>query len=84
MISEKPLRDFGNRHPPAAKRLSTWAKAVKGGTFNNLVDLKRTFGSVDYARVNSKEAYVFNVGGNNYRVIAAVHCKGQRLYVRAV
>lgn len=44
------------------------------------MQLKRTFASVDYV-----DGYtVFDVGGNRYRLIAAIHYDKQRLYVRHV
>lgn len=30
------------------------------------------------------DRYVFNIGGNNFRLVAAIHFKIQCLYVRAV
>jgi mRNA interferase HigB len=43
-------------------------------------DLRKTFSAVD--RVG--QFYVFDIGGNKYRIIAAIHFDKQRLYVRHV
>ena len=48
--------------------------------WRNLAELKRTFSTADQvARLT-----VFNVGGNNYRLIARVEFERQEVYIRAV
>jgi mRNA interferase HigB len=42
--------------------------------------VRRAFNSADYVAPYT----VFDVGGNNFRVIAAIHYNGQRLYIRFV
>lgn len=84
VISQKPLKLFGERHPNAKASLAAWYRTARRGAFNNLAELRRTFGSVDYVNVQGKGVYVFNVGGNNYRIVAVIHFNGQRLYVRAM
>ncbi|MGH7933769.1 MAG: type II toxin-antitoxin system HigB family toxin [Candidatus Binataceae bacterium] len=44
--------------------------------------MKRTFASVDLVPVEGRDFYVFNIGGNKYRLIAAIHFNTQRLFVR--
>jgi mRNA interferase HigB len=84
VISEKPLRDFANTHADARTPLGGWLKLAKHGTFRNLAELKRTFGGVDMVSVKQKNLYVFNIGGNKYRLVAAVHFNTQMLFVRHV
>ena len=64
--------------------LNAWFTTANKGSFKNLVELKRTFGSVDYVPVGKREFYVFNIGGNKYRLSAAIHFNMQRLFVRHV
>ena len=49
-------------------------------SFHHLADLRRTFASVDQV----DGLTVFDIGGNKYRLIAAVHYNRQKVYVRAV
>jgi mRNA interferase HigB len=84
VISVKALRDFWRNHPQAEMPLRAWFKASTKGTFKNLAELKHTFGSVDYVPVGKKEFYVFNVGGNKFRLVAAIHFNTQMLFVRHV
>jgi mRNA interferase HigB len=84
VTSEKPLRAFAAKHPNAAVPLSAWKKLMRGGTFRNPVELKRTFGSVDMVPVKGHDFYVFDIGGNKYRLVAAIHFNTQKLFVRHV
>lgn len=84
MISQKALRAFTHKHADAAAPLRAWLKLARRGRFQSLVELERTFASVDVVTVNGRSFYVFNIGGNKYRLIAAVHFNAQRLFVRHI
>jgi mRNA interferase HigB len=84
VISQKALRDFGGKHADAATPLRAWLKLARHGSFRNLAELKRTFASVDLVPVKGRDFYVFNIGGNKYRLIAAIHFNSQRLFVRHI
>lgn len=45
-----------------------WLTAVKNADWNTPEDIKKTFGSADLLGKRS-ERIVFNIGGNNYRII---------------
>ncbi|MGH8779082.1 type II toxin-antitoxin system HigB family toxin [Paraburkholderia sp.] len=80
VISNKALVDFSGKHPDALVPLQIWRKTIEAGTFGNFAGLKRAFNATD--KVGS--FYVFDIGGNKYRLIAAVHFNVQKLYVRYV
>ena len=80
MISRKRLRDFAHRYPDADGPLAAWYRIMKHMNFSSFGELKRTFGSAD--KVGSLT--VFNVAGNRYRLVAAVHYNRRRVYVRHV
>ena len=54
--------------------------ATKSATWKSLADVKRTFSSAD----TYKQFTIFNIGGSKYRLIAAIHFDGGRVYVRHV
>lgn len=60
--------------------MEAWYRVVKNTGFANFNDVRRAFNSADYVAPYT----VFDVGGNNFRVIAAIHYNGQRLYIRFV
>ncbi|MFP3179201.1 MAG: type II toxin-antitoxin system HigB family toxin [Paraburkholderia sp.] len=57
-----------------------WRKTIEAGAFSNFAALKQAFNATD--RVG--DFYVFDIGGNKFRLIAAVHFNVQKLYVRHV
>ena len=80
LISNKTLREFAAVHPDADEALQNWRRLVERGAFHSFAELRTTFASVD--KVGDR--YVFNIGGNKYRLIAGIHFTAQRLYVKAV
>jgi mRNA interferase HigB len=84
VISNKPLRNFAKQYVDAGTPLQAWRKLVEHGRFRNLAELKKTINSVDIVPVKNQDYYVFNIGGNKYRLIATVHFNAQRLFVRHV
>jgi len=80
VISNKTLVDFASRYPEANVPLQTWRKLVEAGTFDGFAQLKASFGAID--RVG--DFYVFDIGGNKFRLITAIHFDRQMLFVRAV
>jgi mRNA interferase HigB len=53
---------------------------VELGTFAHFAQLKATFASVD--KVGAR--YVFNLGGNKYRLVAAIAFQPGLMWVKAV
>lgn len=80
LISNKALREFASIHLPAEAPLQGWRRIVEQSAFRNFAELKLAFNIVD--KVGG--LLVFNIAGNHYRLIAAIHFNTQILYVRAV
>jgi mRNA interferase HigB len=80
VISRKALRDFWEIWPDAQTPLVAWFRIVEIGRFEDFNALKATFGSVDYVAPFT----VFDIGGNKFRIIAAIHYNRQKLYIRRV
>ena len=80
VISNKALKLFSQRHGQAERPLQEWRRTIEKNRFQSFADLKRMFGSVD--RVG--EYYVFDIAGNRYRLIAAIHFNTQTLYIREI
>ena len=80
LISNKMLREFAALHPSAEAPLQAFRLLVEKGHYPHFAALRTTFRGVDKVG----ERYVFNIGGNKYRLIAGIHFDAQRLYVKAV
>ncbi|HEY2329254.1 MAG TPA: type II toxin-antitoxin system HigB family toxin [Verrucomicrobiae bacterium] len=81
IVKEKFLRDTAGQYPKAAKWLSAWVVTVRAATWRGLADVRRAYPSADMVRVSSgKPALVFNVCGDTYRLIVAMHFDRQTAY----
>ena len=67
-------------HADANQPLQDFRSLLESCTFANFAQLKATFASVDKVG----ERYVFNIGGNKYRLVAAIAFKPGLLWVKAV
>ena len=82
IIANKELLDaFVQKHAQSAGPLNNWVEKVKAATWHNHSELKQDFPSADYVK-NGR--YVFNIGGNNYRVVAVVIFIGGVMNIRFV
>jgi mRNA interferase HigB len=69
-ILNKELADrFIIKHADAIKPVDRWIEQMEKSVFSNHNELKAAFPSADYIG-NSR--YVFNIKGNNYRLVAVV------------
>ena len=80
IISLKMLRKFWQKHPEAEQSLRNWHAVAEHSRFVDFRDLRQCFGSADYVAPYT----VFDVGGNNYRVIAVVRYRAGKIFVRWV
>ncbi|MBC7502375.1 MAG: type II toxin-antitoxin system HigB family toxin [Herminiimonas sp.] len=80
VISNKALADFSLLHPDSSGPMQAWRKIVESRPFVNFADVKTVFNATDKVG----DYYVFDIGGNKYRVITAIHFDHQKLFIRYV
>ena len=73
------LNKFAQKHPNARPSLNRWYNLMRQGTFSSFADLRKIFPHVDQVKVRKnrfnpqdKIWTVFNIGGNNFRLIASI------------
>ncbi len=76
----RAIDKFVTKHADARVPFAEWIEKVEAAQWTNLVDLKMTFNSADYV----KSLIVFNVAGNNFRVVAEVIYTEQILRIAKV
>jgi mRNA interferase HigB len=81
VVSYKYIREFTKDHPDSLVSLSRWYRRMKKGKFDNQNEMMRKFPGVDYI---GNDRYVFNIGGNKYRLIAMMNFNGHRAYIRFI
>lgn len=74
------LSRFWGQHPKAEAPLRAWSKHVHARTYASFSDVKADFGSADWVG----GFIVFDIGGNQYRLIVKPNFTGRRFYVKAV
>ena len=80
IISKKKLRDYYQDNAQAEIPLAEWYLKMKTVRATNISELRKSFNSVDAVHGYT----VFNVGGNNYRLIAAVHYNTHFCFIRTI
>lgn len=81
IISRKTLISFYTTHPQAKTALEEWYRKTEKAEWKSFADIKRTFKSVD--AVGNKR-YVFNIKGNDFRLVVIILFSAQKIYIRFV
>lgn len=83
IVSVGTLKEFWNRpgRGDAEQPLRTWVKVVKAAEWSRPTDVKNMFRSAD---ILPNGRAIFDIGGNKYRLVVAVHYRGKRIYVRFI
>lgn len=81
IISRKALREFWEIHLDAQQPLQAWYADVKQAAWQSPADIKRIYRN---ASIVANNRVVFNIKGNKYRLVVAVHYEYQLVYIRFV
>ena len=81
IFTEQALKEYAEAHPDVKVALQEWTTAVKNSKWTCFADVKRTFNSVDNV---GNQHYVFNIRGNNYRLVVVIKFTIQFVYVRFI
>lgn len=80
VITRRRLLEFVADHPDAEAALDTWYRVARRAAWQNLAEVKATYPHADTVAPYT----VFNIRGNNYRLIAEIFYDDQTLLVRHV
>jgi mRNA interferase HigB len=78
------LAEFYKLHADAEAHLKTWFRVTRLRSLKNRAEMTQTFNRVDYVNAGGRGFYVFDIGGNKFRLIAAIHFNTQRFFIRHV
>ena len=85
IIKRATLAEFGVRHPVAAEPLARWYRIASKAEWHTPAEVRLDFPTADTVVVQSgKPVMVFNVSGNKYRLITAIHFDRQITYILRV
>lgn len=80
VISRKALIAFWEKYPDSKTPLLRWYKIMEQTNFGSFNELRKAFPNADKVG----DFIVFNIAGNNYRLIASVHFNRNKVYVRHI
>ena len=78
LIAIKKLRSDACRYPDAKKAVETWYLVVKNAAWSNLEDVREVYRDAEAVG----NFTVFNIKGNNYRLIVGINYVKQRAYFK--
>jgi len=81
IFTEQALREYAEEHPDSKVALQEWVTIVKKSEWACFADIKKTFNSADSV---GNQHYVFNVKGNNYRLVVVVKFTVKFVYIRFI
>ncbi|MCQ3936204.1 MAG: type II toxin-antitoxin system HigB family toxin [Chloroflexi bacterium] len=81
IISRKILREFWEKHPDVRQPLQAWFADVKHADWKKPSDIKSVYRNASFLSGNR---VVFNIKGNDYRIIVVVQYRHGIVYVRFV
>ena len=82
VIAVKRIRAYVLKHPAAATGLHRWLAVAREARWSSLADVRAAFPHADPVTVVSgRTVTVFNIAGNNFRLITAIHYNTGVVYV---
>lgn len=81
VIAKKVLREFWEIHPDCEQQLKSWYREAEKGEWKNTNELKKEYPSASILKDNR---IVFNIRGNNYRLIVRINFHYQMMWIRFI
>ncbi len=81
IISRRTLKKFWDQHPDAQQPLQAWYNDIKHAEWRSPQDIKGVYRNASFIANNR---VVFNIKGNRYRLIVAIHYEYGIVYIRFI
>ena len=81
IIALKTIRIFWEQHPAAKPALQAWYRDAKKATWRTPTDIKNVYRNASFV---GSDRIVFNLKGNEYRLVVIVQYHRGIVYVRFV
>ena len=81
VIALKHIRDFRAWHPQAAQALKAWSQEARNASWKTPQDIKQRYTSASFLGCNR---VVFNIKGNEYRLVVAVAYPFEAVYIKFI
>lgn len=81
VIALKHIRDFCTRRPEAAPALKAWTQEARIASWKTPQDIRNRYASASFLKRNR---VVFNLKGNDYRLVVAVAYRFEAVYIKFI
>lgn len=81
VIAVSTLRTFWEKHPDAEQPIKAWLEEARKAKWTQPSDIKANYGS---ASILKNRRVVFNIKGNDYRLIVAIAYKLSIVYIKFI
>lgn len=81
IISKSTLVEFYTKEPQSKSALEEWYEKTRRAEWSCYADMKQSFNSVDAV---GNQHYVFNIKGNDYRLVVVIQFTPKTVYIRFV
>lgn len=81
IFTEQALQEYAESNLDVKVALQEWTTIVKQSRWTCFADVKKTFNSVDNV---GNQHYVFNIKGNNYRLVVVIKFTIRFVYIRLI
>ena len=78
ILNSRAINQFIEQHAAAKAPLKDWVTKTKAAKWENNADVQKTFKSADHV---GNQKFIFNIGGNNFRMAAMVWIENEKVYV---
>lgn len=81
IVAKRTIREFNLKHKDSKEYLETWYQTAKAAQWLKPSDIQQFYATVSILK-NSR--VVFNIKGNDYRLVAKINYKKQWLFIRFI
>lgn len=78
ILNARAIEQFIAEHTDAEAPLNDWVTKIRAAEWKNNADVQNTFKSADHL---GDQKFIFNIGGNKFRMAAMVWIVQERVYV---
>lgn len=81
VVAKKVLRDFWEKHEDCEQQLKAWFREAQKAEWENPNQIKTEYPS---ASILNDNRVVFNIKGNNYRLIVKINYEYEMVWIRFI
>ena len=81
VIAKRVLREFWTKYADCEQQLKAWYREAEKGEWQSMNQIKKEYPS---ASILKDSRVVFNIKGNNYRLIVKINFDYQMMWIRFI